>query len=49
MKKLIPVLLITLLIAIPCLSKQTDTDKEVARTQEFIAASQLNGAAKINA
>jgi hypothetical protein len=49
MKKLMPVILITLLIAIPCFSKQADTERELARTQEFISATQKSGAAKISA
>lgn len=49
MKNLIYVILITLLIALPCLAAQTDADREVARTQEFIAATQKQGAAKISA
>jgi hypothetical protein len=49
MKKLMPVILITLLVAIPCFSRQADTERELARTQEFISATQKSGAAKISA
>jgi len=49
MKKFIYVILITLLMVLPCLAKQTDADKEVARTQEFIAATMKKGAEKISA
>ncbi len=49
MKKLIFVMLITLLIVLPGLSQQSDTDREVARTQDYIAAVTKKGAAKIDA
>ena len=49
MKKLIFVTLITLLIVLPGLSQQSDADREVARTQDYIAAATKKGAAKINA
>jgi hypothetical protein len=49
MKKIMPVILITMLIAIPCFSSQADTERELARTQEFISATQKSGAAKISA
>lgn len=48
MKKLIFVLVFMSLIILPCLA-QSDADKEVARTQEFVAASIKKGAEKIGA
>jgi len=48
MKKLIYVILVTILIALPLLS-QKDADREVARTQDFIKASTQKGQAKITA
>lgn len=49
MKKVIYVILVTLLVALPCLAKQTDTDRELARTQDFIAATMKKGGEKISA
>jgi len=49
MKKLIFVTLITLLIVLPGFSQQSDADREVARTQDYIAAATKQGAAKIDA
>jgi hypothetical protein len=49
MKKLIFVMLITLLIVLPGLTQQSDADREVARTQDYIAAATKQGAAKISA
>ena len=49
MKKLIFVMLITLLFVLPGLSQQSDADREVARTQDYIAAATKQGAAKISA
>ncbi|MCP5049376.1 MAG: tetratricopeptide repeat protein [bacterium] len=48
MKKLIYVILITLIITLPCFT-QVDTEREMARTQEYIAAATQQGAAKISA
>lgn len=48
MKKIIYVILITLLIALPCFS-QKNADREIARTQEYIGAATQKGAAKIAA
>jgi hypothetical protein len=48
MKKLIYVILVTILIALPLLS-QKDADREVARTQDFIKATTQKGQAKITA
>jgi tetratricopeptide (TPR) repeat protein len=48
MRKTIYVILVTLLIALPCLHGQ-DTDRELARTQEYIGAATKQGQAKINA
>lgn len=49
MKRLMFIILIAQLLVLPCLSKQADTDRELARTQEFIAATTKKGAAKISA
>lgn len=48
MKKLIYVILVTLLIALPLLHGQ-DTDRELARTQEYIGAAMKKGQEKITA
>lgn len=40
MKKVFLIGLITLSLMLPCLAKQSDADREVARTQEFIQATQ---------
>lgn len=48
MKKLIFVIVVTVLLVLPCLS-QSDADREVARTQDYIAAATKTGVAKINA
>jgi tetratricopeptide (TPR) repeat protein len=42
-------MLITLLIVLPGFSQQSDDDREVARTQDYIAAVTKQGAAKIDA
>ncbi len=50
MKRLLLIGLITVSLMIPCLARQTDADREVARTQEFIQATQQKTAqARINA
>ena len=49
MKKLIFVMLMMLLIVLPGFSQQGDEDREVARTQDYIAAATKKGTAKINA
>jgi uncharacterized protein YdcH (DUF465 family) len=49
MRKLIYAILITSLLALPCFSQKADPEKEIARTQEFIAATQKKGNAKIDA
>lgn len=49
MKKLIFVMLMMLLIVLPGFSQQGDEDREVARTQDYIAAATKKGTAKIDA
>jgi tetratricopeptide (TPR) repeat protein len=49
MKKSIYVILITLLIVLPLFSGQSNADREIARTQEYIAAATKQGQAKISA
>jgi len=48
MKQITFVILITILFVLPCFN-QTDADREIARTQEFIAATTKKGAEKISA
>lgn len=48
MKRLLFVILITLFLVLPALS-QDDADREIARTQDYIAAATKKGTAKINA
>ena len=40
MNRLFLIGLITVSLMLPCLARQTDADREVARTQEFIQATQ---------
>lgn len=43
------VILVAQLLVLPCLANQAESDIEVARTQEYIAAATKKGAAKIDA
>jgi hypothetical protein len=49
MKKVLFVLLFMALVVIPCLFGQVNTDREVKRTQDFIAATTKKGTEKVNA
>ncbi|UCH96105.1 MAG: tetratricopeptide repeat protein [Candidatus Aminicenantes bacterium] len=49
MKKVLLVILSLGLVVLPCLFGQTKADREVKRTQDFIAATTQKGTAKINA
>lgn len=49
MKKVLIVTLFMALVVLPCLFGQTNADREVKRTQDFIAATTKKGSAKVNA
>jgi hypothetical protein len=49
MKKVLFVTLFMALVVLPCLFAQTNADREVKRTQDFIAATTKKGTAKVNA
>jgi hypothetical protein len=49
MKKVMFVILIMALVGLPCLFSQANADREVKRTQDFIAATTKKGTEKVNA
>lgn len=49
MKKVLFVILFMALVVIPCLFGQTNADREVKRTQDFITATTKKGTAKVSA
>jgi hypothetical protein len=49
MKKVLFITLFMALVVLPCLFGQTNADREVKRTQDFIAATTKKGTAKVNA
>ena len=49
MKKVLFVILFMALVVIPCLFGQTNADREVKRTQDFIAATTKKGTVKVSA
>jgi tetratricopeptide (TPR) repeat protein len=49
MKKVLFVTLFMALVVLPCLFGQTNADREVKRTQDFIAATTKKGTVKVNA